>query len=49
MIRHPERYEKWAEVVKQQESSGLSVAAYCPSGQNTRPRIELTAPVGGMR
>ena len=29
MIRHPERYEKWAEVVKRQESSGLSVAAYC--------------------
>jgi len=29
MIRYPERYEKWAEVVKQQEASGLSVAAYC--------------------
>ena len=29
MIRHPERYEQWAEVVKQQEASGLSVAAYC--------------------
>lgn len=29
MIRHPERYEHWGEVVKQQEASGLSVAAYC--------------------
>lgn len=29
MIRHPERYEKWAEVMKQQEASGLSVTAYC--------------------
>ena len=29
MVRHPERYEKWGEIVKQQEASGLSVTAYC--------------------
>jgi len=29
MIRHPDRYEQWAEVVKHQETSGLSVATYC--------------------
>ena len=28
-IRHPERYEHWSGVMKEQEASGLSVVAYC--------------------
>ncbi len=31
--RHEERWRSWREVIRQQEQSGLSVAAFCREGQ----------------